>query len=198
MVLLVALVPVVVADLRWRIVPDLVVVPALVCVCVLGAVASDGPWWRAPVAAGVTGGLLLVPALVRPDGMGMGDVKLAALIGAALGVVAGLVAVLAGLVAAAAWGYGAAIRRRAAPSAVALPLAPFLAVGVVAVVGPSWFVDSARAADPGHRPPAATAVRPAAVGGWVGGRNAALARERAGHRPRHAGGGRACGGAPAR
>ncbi|MGB1526979.1 MAG: prepilin peptidase, partial [Miltoncostaeaceae bacterium] len=99
-ILLTVLVPVVVSDLRARIIPYAIVVPAI---------AAGRPWWGPPAAAVLVGGVVLVPALAHPDGMGMGDVKLAALMGATLGPSGGLAALLAGLLAAAAW--GAAVAR---------------------------------------------------------------------------------------
>jgi leader peptidase (prepilin peptidase)/N-methyltransferase len=197
MVLLVALVPIVAADLRWRIVPDLVVAPAFLAAWVLSAMTPGMPWWGPVATAAIVGGVLAVPAVVRPDGMGMGDVKLAALIGASLGAVPGLAALLAGLVTAAAWGLLVARRRGVGASAVALPLAPFLAAGVLAVVGPSWFVHSARASGHGHHASAQCPVRPPPVGGWIGRRHASLARARAADGASRAGGARPCGSAPA-
>lgn len=141
LVLVIALIPAVVVDLRRRIIPDVVVIPALAAVLVIGAL-GEAPWWEPLASAVLVGLLLLVPALIRPDGMGMGDVKLGALIGAALGAMPGLLAVLAGLVLAAAWGFALAAARRTRPSAIALPLAPFLAAGVLAVVGPAALVHS--------------------------------------------------------
>ncbi|MFN0088844.1 MAG: prepilin peptidase [Acidimicrobiales bacterium] len=76
-------------DLRWRRIPDRVVFPALALTyAVIGlAGALDG---LGPVRAALAGSaayfvLLLVPALVYPVGMGLGDVKLALLLGAYLG-----------------------------------------------------------------------------------------------------------------
>jgi len=70
-------------DIERRIVPNRVVLPAALAVLVL-----DTVWHRSPVwaigAFGLAGFLFLV-ALVYPGGMGMGDVKLALLIGALLG-----------------------------------------------------------------------------------------------------------------
>ena len=141
LVLVAALIPAVVVDLRRRIIPDVVVLPALAAVLVIGAL-GDAAWWEPIASAALVGVLLLVPALIRPDGMGMGDVKLGALIGAALGAMPGLLAVLAGLGLAAAWGFSLAASRRTRPSAIALPLAPFLAAGVLAVIGPAALVHS--------------------------------------------------------
>jgi leader peptidase (prepilin peptidase) / N-methyltransferase len=76
-------------DARWRIVPNRIVYPAVLVA--LGAL-SVGHVAGAPVDAvrGLIGlalyaGPLFLVALVVPHGMGMGDVKLAALIGLVLG-----------------------------------------------------------------------------------------------------------------
>ena len=186
-VLLLALVPIVIIDLRRRIIPDVIVLPATAAAWAAALIAGDRPWWAPPATGALVAAALLVPAIVRPEGMGMGDVKLAALIGAALGLVAGLVALLVGLAVAAAWGMAAAARRRVRPSAVALPLAPFLAVGVIAVIGPVAFVHSAHAAGDPHANHIGAAIRPAALGRWHGGRHAPLAGTRAADGAGHAG-----------
>ncbi|MGY1809587.1 prepilin peptidase [Blastococcus sp. SYSU D00669] len=79
-----------VVDLRHRLLPDRVVVPALgLCLALLtAAAAADGDWprlGRAVLAAAALFAVFLVLALVSPGGMGMGDVKLAALLGLPLG-----------------------------------------------------------------------------------------------------------------
>ncbi len=143
LVLLVALIPIVISDLRRRIIPDVVVVPASIVAIAAGIASGRGPWWHPIGSALLVGGALLGPALVRPDGLGMGDVKVAALMGAALGAVPGLLALLAGLLVAAGWGLAMAVARHVRPASIALPLAPFLAAGVVAVVLPMALVHSA-------------------------------------------------------
>jgi leader peptidase (prepilin peptidase)/N-methyltransferase len=195
-ILCAALVPVVVSDLRARIIPDAIVVPAALAVVVV-AIAAGRPWWGPPAAAALVGGVVLVPALARPEGMGMGDVKLAALMGAALGPAEGLAALLAGLLVAAAWGAAVARARAVRASGVALPLAPFLAAGVLMVVGPGAFLDSAHGAGPGDHPPAGAALRPPTVGGRDGRGHPQVAGGGAGPRAHEPGGPCARGGAPA-
>ena len=79
-----ALVVVTATDLERRIVPNRVVLPAAAAVLVLQTISHPSPEW----ALGAVGaaGFLLLAALAYPGGMGMGDVKLALLIGALLGV----------------------------------------------------------------------------------------------------------------
>ncbi|MCF6734422.1 A24 family peptidase [Blastococcus sp. KM273129] len=77
-------------DLRHRLLPDRVTGPAFATtgVLLLAAAAAQGAWdqlLRAGLAAAVLFCGFLVMALVSPAGLGMGDVKLAALIGLPLG-----------------------------------------------------------------------------------------------------------------
>jgi leader peptidase (prepilin peptidase)/N-methyltransferase len=79
-----------VVDLRTMLLPNRVLLPGLIGGLVLLAVAAaaDGAWsalGRGVAAGGVAFGVLLVLALIAPTGMGMGDVKLAALLGLYLG-----------------------------------------------------------------------------------------------------------------
>jgi leader peptidase (prepilin peptidase)/N-methyltransferase len=122
-------------DARHRIVPNRIVYPSLAALAV-GVVLADllGAGIDAPgafIGMLAYAAPLLVVAFVVPGGMGMGDVKLAALIGLALGglglsyviVAAGLGIVgggLGALVAMAGFGYG---RRQQ------IPFGPFLALG---------------------------------------------------------------------
>jgi leader peptidase (prepilin peptidase)/N-methyltransferase len=134
-VLVTALVPITVVDLAQRRIPNRITLPTAVASIAAGtAIDPGGELGR--LAAGVGAALFLfVPALVRPDGMGMGDVKLAGVLGLCLGpaaAVALLVALLsgtaAGVVLAVRSGVGAARR-------TAIPFGPYLAFGgVVAIV----------------------------------------------------------------
>ncbi len=79
-----------VIDLRERLLPDRVVLPALAggAALLLAAAAADGAWpalLRAVLAAAVLFAGYLVLALASPGGLGMGDVKLAAVLGLYLG-----------------------------------------------------------------------------------------------------------------
>jgi leader peptidase (prepilin peptidase)/N-methyltransferase len=120
-------------DLRWRVLPNRIVLPAIAVVLALQIVASPGrsPEWL--LAALGAGALLLVPALARPGAIGMGDVKLAALLGAALGGRV-LTAVTLGLVAVVPFALVVLVRRGAAARDATLPLGPFLAFGAAVVL----------------------------------------------------------------
>jgi leader peptidase (prepilin peptidase)/N-methyltransferase len=123
-----ALVVVTATDIERRIVPNNVVLPAAAAVLVLDTVWHPSPQW----AIGAVGlaGLLFLAALAYPGGMGMGDVKLALLIGALLGrttpvafMLTLLLAIVPSLVLFARHGKGA--------RKLAIPFAPFLAAGAV-------------------------------------------------------------------
>jgi leader peptidase (prepilin peptidase)/N-methyltransferase len=134
-VLVLALIPVVAMDIERRLIPDAVVLPATAFALALGIAAEPGRWWLRPLAAAGAGGLLLVLWAVHPEGMGLGDVKLAALLGAALG--ASVVPALA--VAFGAGGLTAAwllVARGRRGLRTAVPFAPYLAGG--ALIGLAW------------------------------------------------------------
>lgn len=115
-------------DYRTRRLPNVIVLPAAALVLVAQIVLEPERALEYLLAAAGASLFLLVPALLKPEGMGMGDVKLALLLGAALGrsVVTALVI---GLVAAGI--AGAAIMARNGWSArkTTIPLGPFLAAG---------------------------------------------------------------------
>jgi leader peptidase (prepilin peptidase)/N-methyltransferase len=115
-------------DIRLRIIPNRIVLPATAITLVAQAVLSPDrtPEWV--LGALGASAFLLLPALLRPDALGMGDVKLALLLGAALG--RGVVAAMTiGLLAAG--GFAALLvlvqGREALKST--MPLGPFLALG---------------------------------------------------------------------
>lgn len=77
-------------DLRHRLLPDRVVLPSLCIGLLLLAVAALGEGSWAPLVRALLGAVVLfaaflVLALISPSGLGMGDVKLAALLGLYLG-----------------------------------------------------------------------------------------------------------------
>ena len=77
------LVAVTVTDFERRVVPNRIIVPALVVALVVQTVRDPSVEWI--VAALAAGGFFLIAALIYPAGLGMGDVKLAAFLGAWLG-----------------------------------------------------------------------------------------------------------------
>lgn len=122
------LVAVSVTDLERRIVPNRIIVPALAVALVVQTIREPSLEWL--VAALGAGAFFLVFALIYPAGLGMGDVKLAAFLGAWLGRDV-VVALFAGSVLAAIPAIGVLLVRGSAGRKVGLPFAPFLAAGGV-------------------------------------------------------------------
>ncbi len=123
-----ALVAVSAIDLRHRIVPNRIVVPA--AAIVLGAQTAIHPSPEWAIGAVGAAGFLLAAALAYPAGMGMGDVKLALLLGAMLGrtvPVGMLLGMITALVPSAVLfaRYGSKARK------MGIPFAPFLALGAL-------------------------------------------------------------------
>jgi leader peptidase (prepilin peptidase)/N-methyltransferase len=115
-------------DLEHRIIPNRIVVPAAAVVLAAQTALHPSPEW----ALGALGaaGFLFVAALVYPAGMGMGDVKLALVMGAMLGRTV-TVAVMVGMVAALAPSLVLFARHGARARKMGIPLGPFLALGSV-------------------------------------------------------------------
>jgi leader peptidase (prepilin peptidase) / N-methyltransferase len=132
------LVPMALIDLEHRIIPNRLTGPAAIAAIVLGLVVDPGGEPARLASAAAAGGLFLVAALLKPGGMGMGDVKLAGVLGLFLGpavAVALLVALVGGVV------VGATIIARVGMVAgrkTAVPFGPFLALGglVAVLAGP--------------------------------------------------------------
>ena len=117
-------------DLRDRVIPNRALLGAVVVWLAFVAWSGGEEAVTHVVAAAVISLPLLAAALFRPDGMGMGDVKLVAVIGLFLGWGA-WVALLAGLFLASLTGVLISLGNRRPPGETALPLAPFLAAGVI-------------------------------------------------------------------
>jgi leader peptidase (prepilin peptidase)/N-methyltransferase len=115
-------------DLEHRIVPNRIVVPAAAIVLVAQTVLHPGVEWVAGALGAST--FLLVTALVYPAGMGMGDVKLALLLGAMLGRTVPI-ALMAGMLSALVPSVVLLARHGSAARKMAIPFAPFLALGGV-------------------------------------------------------------------
>ena len=123
-----ALVAVSATDLEHRIVPNRIVVPAAAVVLVTQTALHPSPQWA--IAAAGASGFLLLAALVHPAGMGMGDVKLALLMCAALGRVVP-VALMVGMLAALVPSVVLFARHGGGARKMGIPLAPFLALGTI-------------------------------------------------------------------
>jgi leader peptidase (prepilin peptidase) / N-methyltransferase len=115
-------------DLEHRIIPNRIVLPATVVVLVANTVRDLSPEWA--LAALGASGFLFAAALAYPAGMGMGDVKLALFMGAALGKTVS-VALMAGMLAAMIPGLVLIARHGAKARKMGIPFGPFLAIGSV-------------------------------------------------------------------
>jgi leader peptidase (prepilin peptidase)/N-methyltransferase len=128
-------------DIEQRIVPNRIVLPA--AATVLAAQLALFPeraleWTLSALLASL---FFLLAHLVSPGGMGMGDVKLGLLLGAALGKSVGT-AIVIGLLAAAVAAVYLVARDGLAARKTAIPLVPFLAFGAFVVL----FIDDAELA----------------------------------------------------
>jgi leader peptidase (prepilin peptidase)/N-methyltransferase len=122
------LVAVAAIDLDLRIVPNRILAPAAAFALLAAVVLRPGDVPELIGTGALAFALLLAAALARPGGMGMGDVKLAGVMGLYLGVdvaPALLVAFLAGSLV----GLVVVARMGTAGRKVAVPFAPFLAAG---------------------------------------------------------------------
>ena len=116
------------ADLRYRIVPNRIVLPAAAIVLVAATALQPSAEWA--LAAFGASGFLFVAALAYPQGLGMGDVKLALLLGAMLGRSVA-VALMIGFLAALVPSVILFLRHGSKARKMAIPLVPFLAFGAI-------------------------------------------------------------------
>lgn len=139
--LLWVLVPLSAIDLEHKLLPNRIVVPSIVAVAALLAVAGVlgpgiGAWVRALAGGAASFGFFLVLALISPRGMGMGDVKLAAVLGLGLGYLSWervFVGFFVAFAAAAVVGIALMIAGRAGRK-TQMPFGPWLALGTAVSV----------------------------------------------------------------
>jgi leader peptidase (prepilin peptidase) / N-methyltransferase len=143
LLLVTALVPITLIDLDRRIIPNAITLPAAVAAVAAAAVLDPGFLPEQLLSGAAAGGFFLIAALAYPRGMGMGDVKLAAVLGLYLGravAPAVMIALAAGVVVGA-----LVIARKGAREGrrTAVPFGPFLALGaVVALFAGNALVDA--------------------------------------------------------
>jgi len=118
-------------DLEHRIIPNRIVLPATVVVLVANSARDLSPEWALAALAG--SGVLFAAAVAYPAGMGMGDVKLALLMGAALGRTVS-VALIVGMLAALVPSVVLLVRHGSKARKMGVPFGPFLAIGSVAAL----------------------------------------------------------------
>src|SRR5579864_4667093 len=127
-------------DLEHRIIPNRIVVPAGLIVLVANTALHPSPRWA--VAAFGASGFLLAAALAYPAGMGMGDVKLAFLMGAALGTPV-TAALFIGMIAALVPSIYLLARHGKAARKMGIPFGPFLALGsVIGLFAGHWLLQA--------------------------------------------------------
>lgn len=130
------LVPVVFIDLEHRIIPDRITLPGIVAGLALSYARGGLPGlWQAALAGLGAGAFFLAVAILSRGGMGGGDVKLAAMLGAFTDPARVLAGVFLGVLAGGVVGVGllATGRKRRKD---AIPFGPFLAAG--GYVGAEW------------------------------------------------------------
>jgi leader peptidase (prepilin peptidase) / N-methyltransferase len=145
--LVIVLVPVTFIDLERQIIPNKLVLAGAIAAVVILAATDPDELPEHLIAGAAAGGFLLVAALAYPRGMGMGDVKLAAMLGLFLGASiapAMLAAMLSGSIAG-----GVIIARKGTREGrkTKVPFGPFLALGALVglFVGPEivdWYSDT--------------------------------------------------------
>jgi leader peptidase (prepilin peptidase) / N-methyltransferase len=131
--LLMVLAVLAVIDLRTRLLPNLIVLPALGAVLLWQLAFFPDEAAESLLAAAGAAVFLLLPSLLHDGAMGMGDVKLGALLGAALGA-AVVPALLVGSLAVAPVAAVLAARHGGAVRRATVPFGPFLAFGAAVIL----------------------------------------------------------------
>ena len=128
------LVPIALIDFEHRIIPNKLTALGAILALGLGTALDPSGEPGRLIAGAAAGGALLFAALAHPGGMGMGDVKLAGVMGLFLGAAVApaiLIALLAGVL------VGALVIARKGARAgrkTAVPFGPFLALGSIVAV----------------------------------------------------------------
>jgi leader peptidase (prepilin peptidase)/N-methyltransferase len=129
------LVVVTLTDLERRVIPNTVLLAGAIAAVAIAAIGDPSSLPDRAIAGAEAGVLVFLVALLYPRGMGMGDVKLAAVMGLYLGR-AVAPALLIGFAAGAVVGLVLIARRGSSARKQALPFGPFLALGGVVAL---WY-----------------------------------------------------------
>ncbi len=133
-VLILLIVPAALIDLEHRIIPNRITALGALLALLIGLALDPAGEPERLIAGAGAGGFLLLAVLAYPGGMGMGDVKLAGMMGLFLGA-AVAPALLIALVAGVALGVAVIARKGASVGRkTAVPFGPFLALGAVLAV----------------------------------------------------------------
>ncbi len=139
--LAVVLVAAAATDLEERIIPNRLMAAGAVLALVLWTIADPARLPENVLSGAAAGGLLLAAAIAYPAGMGMGDVKLAAVMGLFLGRLVGP-ALFIGFAAGALVGIALVAAHGSSARKQGVPFAPFLALGgVLALLFGSGLID---------------------------------------------------------
>lgn len=117
-------------DVERKILPNLIVLPTAVVLFIAQVAFYPDRALEWTIAALGAALFLFIALLAYPKGMGMGDVKLALLLGAVLGATVA-VGMMVGMVAAALVSIVFFVRHGAAARKMAIPFGPFLAFGAI-------------------------------------------------------------------
>jgi leader peptidase (prepilin peptidase)/N-methyltransferase len=129
LVLVAILVPITLIDYDKRIIPNRITLPAAIAAIAIGLATRPSGVPEQLIAGAAAGAFFLLFAVAYPKGMGMGDVKLAAVMGLFLGREVA-VALMAGVLAGAIIGAGVIARAGVQEGRkTAIPFGPFLALG---------------------------------------------------------------------
>jgi len=120
-------------DLRSMTIPNRIVLPAIAIVLIADLAFFPGRTAELVLAAAVAGTVLLVPSLINRSWMGMGDVKLALLLGLALGWAA-IGALMIAFVTVLPVALVMVLRGGTPARKAALPFGPFIAFGALIVL----------------------------------------------------------------
>jgi leader peptidase (prepilin peptidase)/N-methyltransferase len=132
--LILIVVPAALIDLEHRIIPNRITALGAMLALAIGLALDPAGEPERLIAAAAAGGFLLIAALAYPGGMGMGDVKLAGVMGLFLGAAVApalLIALVAGVL------LGAVVIARKGAQAgrkTAVPFGPFLALGALLAI----------------------------------------------------------------